>query len=153
MSQIREITSRIKQRLVRSPGAPPAHMSLETALEIADDEDDDLLRACENFMGARGGNPDQQEAYRARAMEDLIADPDVPEARKEQLRAALKELSPKPLLGPETKLVPLAPEVPSLNGRDPKPAANETPSARPSTQDRRRKVRPGRWLTTRERLA
>ena len=133
MSSIRDIISRIKQRAMRRPDTPPAHMSLEMALEIADDQDDDLLRACENFMGARGGNPDQQEAYRARAMEDLIADPDVPEARKEQLRAALKELNPKPLLAPETHVVPLTPEVPSLNGRYPKTAANEIPPARPST--------------------
>ena len=29
------------------------------------EKEDELLRACENFMGARGGNPDQVECYRA----------------------------------------------------------------------------------------
>ena len=57
--------------------------------ETAGHQDDGLLRACENFMGARGGNADQREAYRARAIEDLIADPTVPEDRKERLRDAL----------------------------------------------------------------
>lgn len=132
MSPISDIISRIRHRAMRS-GTASERMSLDMALEVADDEDDDLLRACENFLGARGGNPDQQEAYRARAMEDLIADPDVPEARKEQLRAALKELNPKPLLASETEMVPLTPEVPSPNGRDPKTTAKETQSARPST--------------------
>ena len=104
MSLARDIMSRIKQRAKRS-GTPPAHMSLGMAPENADD-DDDLLRACETFMGARGGNPDQREAYRAQAMDALIADPTVPEARKEMLRAARSELHPKPFLTTETQVVP-----------------------------------------------
>ena len=65
----------------------------------------ELLRACENFMGARGGNPDQQVAYRARAMDDLIADPSVDESRKEKLRIARAELNPKPLVSLEEEAV------------------------------------------------
>lgn len=102
MSPMSDTISRIRQRTMR-PGAASERMRLDAALEVADDEDDDLLRACENFLGAHGGNPDQQEAYRARAMEDLIADPDVPKARKDQLRAALMELKPKPLPASETE--------------------------------------------------
>ena len=52
-----------------------------------EDEEEELLKACETFIGARGGNADQREAYRARAMDALISDSSVPEKRKELLRA------------------------------------------------------------------
>ena len=50
-----------------------------------------------NFLGARGGNADQREFYRARAIDDLIADPTVPEERKELLRIERAKLNPKHL--------------------------------------------------------
>ena len=71
-------------RVFRRPATPPTYPNPE----VDNDNDDEPLRACETFMGARGGNADQREAYRARAMEYLISDPSVPEDRKELLRAA-----------------------------------------------------------------
>ena len=73
--------------------------SLERCPPAQDDseEDAELFRAGENFLGAKGGNPDQVEFYRHRALGDLIADPDVPEARKAKLRIERAKLNPKPL--------------------------------------------------------
>ena len=65
--------------------------------ELSEEEYQKLYRACENFMGARGGNTDQVEFYRARAIDDLLAHPDVPEARKKLLRVERAKLHPKPL--------------------------------------------------------
>lgn len=50
-----------------------------------------ILRACENFMGAHGADPDSAQSYRRRAVEDLLASPTVSAERKEQLRSALDE--------------------------------------------------------------
>ena len=83
-------------RLFRRPATPPTYPNPE----VDDGDDDALLRACETFMGARGGNADQREAYRARAMESLISDPSVPEDRKELLRAERAKLNPKPFVRP-----------------------------------------------------
>ena len=96
------------QRVFRRPFTPPAYLSPDM------DDDVELLRACENFLGARGGNAAQREAYKARAMSDLIADDSVPEKEKARFRAALKEMHPK--LIPELQTEEFEPQPTSSNG-------------------------------------
>lgn len=106
------------QRVLGRARTTPAYMRPEMAedYEMAGHQDDRLLRACENFMGARGGNADQREAYRARAIEDLIADPTVPEDRKERLRDALGDLNPKPLAAVDAPTGASSPDPVAVSG-------------------------------------
>lgn len=127
------------QRALRLDPTMPAYMRPKMAEDggTAGHQDDEFLRACENFMGARGGNADQREAYRARAIEDLIADPTVPEDRKERLREVLDDLNPKPIAPAEAPLGTFSPDPVGASGV-PETETEETVAApRPRTAQAR----------------
>ena len=100
------------QRALRRPCTPPAYLSPE----MAEEQDEQLLRACANFMGARGGNADQREAYKARAIDDLLTDPTLPADREQRLRAAGAKLNPKPIGQARAQTEKLVPGPVSPNG-------------------------------------
>ncbi len=133
------------QRVLRLDPTMPAYMRPEMAEDggTAGHQDDELMRACENFMGARGGNADQREAYRARAIEDLIADPTVPEDRKERLREVLDNLNPKPIAPAEASLGTFSPDPVGANGVSETEAEETLAAPRPRTAPARVKPAAG----------
>ncbi len=130
------------QRVLGRPRTAPGYMRPKMTEDggTAREQEDRLLRACENFMGARGGNADQREAYRARAIKDLIADPTVPEDRKERLRDALDNLTPKPIAPVEAPTAFFSPDPVGANGIS--EAASEETVAAPSPRTARTGVKP-----------
>lgn len=130
------------QRVLGRPHTTPAYMrpNMTEASATAAEQEDRLLRACENFMGARGGNADQREAYRARAIEDLIDDHTVPEDRKQRLQDALDNLNPKPIAPVEAPTAVFSPDPVGVNGVS-ETAPEETVAA-PSPRTARAGVKP-----------
>ena len=96
------ILSSIKAIFVRPSHKMPERLDpMDFDMDVfdtEDEEDEELLLACEIFMGARGGNADQREAYSAMAIDRLLLDPAVSEDRKALLRKERTKLNPKPFL-------------------------------------------------------
>ena len=80
---------RARCKILRQPVALPAYWRSSKTEE----QQQEILRACKNFMGAHGTDLDTALHYRKRAIEDLLNSPTVSDERKDQLCAVLNELT------------------------------------------------------------